>query len=116
VHNQVLARTSTLEIEPPLLPFGKRTGDAGWALTCKDATSGFAAWKSALGIAAFFGLRHGPGSSRIGLDATATLEERDAGERGRPVYQLVLESRVTGLWCGRLSLAERSGQIVQLMG
>ena len=29
---------------------------------------------------------------------------RDAGERGQPVHQLVLESRVAGLWCGRLSL------------
>jgi len=37
-------------------------------------------------------------------DATATLKERDAGERGQPVHQLVLESRVTSLCCGRLSL------------
>ena len=34
-------------------------------------------------------------SSDLG-DATATLEERDAGERGQPVHQLVLEGRVTG--------------------
>src|SRR6266702_1137735 len=45
-----------------------------------------------------------PGSPRVWLDATATLRERDAGERGQPVHQLVLESRVTGLCCGRLSL------------
>src|SRR5215467_15972278 len=38
------------------------------------------------------------------LDATAALQERDAGERGQPVHQLVLESRVTGLWCGCLPL------------
>src|SRR5215468_6464131 len=38
------------------------------------------------------------------LDATAALQERDAGERGQPVHQLVLESRVAGLWCGRLPL------------
>src|SRR5258706_15539264 len=36
--------------------------------------------------------------------ATATLKERDAGERGQPVHQLVLESWVTSLCCGRLSL------------
>src|SRR5215831_13989093 len=38
------------------------------------------------------------------LDATAALQERDAGERGQPVHQLVLESRVAGLWRGRLPL------------
>ena len=32
------------------------------------------------------------------------LEERDTGERGQPVYQLVLERRVAGLCCGYLSL------------
>src|SRR5580692_2637451 len=46
----------------------------------------------------------GPGPPRIWLDATATLKQRDTGERGQPVNQLVLESRVTGLCCGRLSL------------
>src|SRR6185437_8874536 len=45
-----------------------------------------------------------PGSPRIWLDATAALKERDAGERGQPVHQLVLESRVTSLCCGRLPL------------
>ena len=45
-----------------------------------------------------------PGVSSDLADATATLKERDAGERGQPVHQLVLESRVTGLCCGRLSL------------
>src|SRR5712692_4730613 len=44
------------------------------------------------------------GSPRIWLDATAALEERDTGERGQPVHQLVLESQITGLWRGRLSL------------
>src|SRR5690348_9317872 len=44
------------------------------------------------------------GSPRIWLDATATLQESETGERGQPVHQLVLESRVTGLWCGLLSL------------
>src|SRR6266436_1147922 len=39
----------------------------------------------------------GPGSPRIWLGATAALKERDAGERGQAVHQLVLESRVTGL-------------------
>jgi len=43
------------------------------------------------------------GFPRIWLDARA-LKERDAGKRGQPVYQLVLESRVTGLRCGCLSL------------
>src|SRR5262249_52410187 len=37
-------------------------------------------------------------------DAAAALEERDAGERGQPVDQLVLESRVTGLWRRLLEL------------
>src|SRR5258707_10673582 len=46
----------------------------------------------------------GRGSPRIWLDATATLKERDAGERGQPVHQLVLESRVTNSCGGRLSL------------
>src|SRR5690348_895811 len=46
----------------------------------------------------------GLGLPGIWLDATATLKERDTGERGQPVHQLVLESRVAGLWCGRLSL------------
>src|SRR5260370_4408636 len=41
---------------------------------------------------------------RIWLDATAALKERDTGERGQPVHQLVLESRVTGFCCGRLPL------------
>src|SRR5260370_2216547 len=45
----------------------------------------------------------GPGSLRIWLDARA-LQERDAGERGQPVHQLVLERRVTGLRGGRLPL------------
>ena len=55
-------------------------------------------------IAALFGLEPGgPGSLRIWLDARA-LKERDAGERGQPVHQLVLESRVPGLCCGDLSL------------
>ena len=31
-----------------------------------------------------------------------TLEERDTGERGQTAHQLVLESHVTGFWCGRL--------------
>jgi predicted ester cyclase len=44
------------------------------------------------------------GSPRIWLDATATLKERDTGECGQPVHQLVLEGRVTDLCCGRLSL------------
>ncbi len=44
------------------------------------------------------------GSPRIWLDATAALKERDTGERGQPVHQLVLESRVTGFCCGRLPL------------
>src|SRR5258706_5682194 len=38
------------------------------------------------------------------LDARAMLEERDAGERGQPVHQLVLEGRVAGFLCGRLPL------------
>ena len=38
------------------------------------------------------------------ISAIWPLEERDAGERGQPVYELVLESRVTGLWCGCLAL------------
>src|SRR5438477_9537080 len=48
--------------------------------------------------------RSGPGSPRIRFDATATLRQSDTGERGQPVHQLVLESRVTSLWCGRLPL------------
>ena len=35
------------------------------------------------------------------LDATATLEERDAGERGRLAHQLILEGRVAGFLRGR---------------
>src|SRR5260370_3523272 len=71
-------------------------------------------------IAAVFGL--GPRAGALpgsGWDATATLKERDTGERGQPVRQLVLESRVTGLWCGHLSLpvgavaaAHRRGRVV----
>ena len=30
--------------------------------------------------------------------------ESDAGERGQPVHQLVLESRVASLWCRRVPL------------
>src|SRR6266516_1158889 len=44
------------------------------------------------------------GRPRIWLGATASLKERDTGERGQPVHQLVLESRVASLWCGRLPL------------
>src|SRR6266550_5899790 len=36
--------------------------------------------------------------------ATAMLDERDAGERGQPVHQLVLEGRVAGLRRGHLPL------------
>src|SRR6266702_3082025 len=49
-------------------------------------------------------LRAPGGFPRIWLDAAAPLKESDTGERGQPVHQLVLESRVTGLWCGRLPL------------
>jgi hypothetical protein len=45
-----------------------------------------------------------PGGSSDLAEATATLKERDAGERGQAVHQLVLESWVTSLCCGRLSL------------
>src|SRR5215469_16422270 len=38
------------------------------------------------------------------LDATAALKERDTGERGQPVHQPVLKSRVASLWRGRLPL------------
>ncbi len=34
---------------------------------------------------------------RISVEAAASLEECDAGERGQPVHQPVLESQVTGL-------------------
>jgi hypothetical protein len=40
------------------------------------------------------GVRGFPG---MWLDAAAALKERDAGERGQPVHQLVLESGVAGL-------------------
>jgi hypothetical protein len=36
------------------------------------------------------------GSTRTSVDATAALEERDTGERGQPVHQLVLESHRGG--------------------
>jgi hypothetical protein len=52
-----------------------------------------AAWLGALG-----------GFPRISLDAAAPLKESDTGERGQPVHQLVLESRVASLWCRRLPL------------
>jgi hypothetical protein len=48
-------------------------------------------------VAALVGLGPGRGSARIWLVAAAALEERDTGEGGQPVHQLVLESRVTGL-------------------
>src|SRR5258707_12324689 len=38
------------------------------------------------------------------LAGRKALKEREAGERGQPVHQLVLESRVTGSCVGRLSL------------
>src|SRR5260370_470696 len=38
------------------------------------------------------------------LAGRKALKERDTGERGQPVHQLVLESRVTGSCGGRLSL------------
>src|SRR4029077_922508 len=40
----------------------------------------------------------------IWLVVTAGLGERDTGERGQAVHELVLESRITGLWCGLLPL------------
>jgi hypothetical protein len=45
-----------------------------------------------------------PGVLGIWLDAAATPKERDAGERGQQVHELVLERRVTGMRRGRLPL------------
>lgn len=41
-----------------------------------------------------------PGGDVAGGPRISTLKERETGERGQPVHQLIQESRVTGLWCG----------------
>ncbi len=53
--------------------------------------------------------RRWPGSGAEGLSSDLAgrnrgAKERDTGERGQPVHQLVLESRVTGFCCGRVPL------------
>jgi hypothetical protein len=57
-----------------------------------------AAHNQVLCVAVLVGLgRRAEGFARIWLVATAVLDERDTGEGGQPVHQLVLESQVTGL-------------------